>query len=287
MSDMPRHLIFEITRRCNYSCPFCYCVWHEFPELAKRDLPMAQWRQIIRMTLENGVDDILFTGGEALLRADTPELIAYARSLSPTCQLSLFTNGSRMTEALLKSFRKLRVRLCTSLPGLKTYAAMTGTRRSYTRTLELLARAKELRWPLEVSLTATAVNCHEFVEMFCAAALSGAAAIQAGAVMVEGKARHRSDLALSRKTWEELKTAIRTLPDCGTRYSFCDEMICNCRPQPADYLDVFGLPNQTPCPAGRDFGVIGPSGYFRFCMHTVENLCFWRDLPSCHREIAT
>lgn len=279
MPKVPRHLILELTRKCNYSCSFCYCVWHEFPELSKRDLPTAQWRQIIRMAVENGVEDILFTGGEALLRADTPELIAYARSLAPECQLSLFTNGSRITEANLKYFRKLRVRLCTSLPGLKTYAAMTGTRRRYARTLELITRARELRWPLEVSLTATAANRHEFIEMFCAVALSGASSIQAGAVMLEGRARHRSDLALSREVWEELKNGIRSLPDCGTRYNFCDEMICICRSQPSTYLDAFGMPDQSSCPAGRDFGVIGPSGYFRSCMHTVENVCHWRELP--------
>ncbi len=277
MPGIPRHLIFEVTRKCNYDCPFCYCVWHEFPELAKRGLGTAEWRQIIRMALENGVEDILFTGGEALLRPDVPELIAYARQLAPKCNLSLFSNGSRLTEELLKYFRKLKVRLCTSLPGLKTYGEMTGTCRRYYRTLELIARGRELRWPLDVSLTATAVNHDEFVEMFCAAAMSGAASIQAGAVMLEGRARQRTDLVLSLSTWEELKKRIRALPDCRVSYNFCDEIICECREQPPEYLTAFGL-NRPPCPAGRDFGVIGPSGYFRSCLHTVENQCHWRNL---------
>ncbi len=278
MPGVPRHLIFEITRKCNYACPFCYCVWHEFPELAKRGLSTAEWKEIIRMSLENGAEDILFTGGEALLRPDALELVEYTRKLAPGCQLALFTNGSRMTEDLLKRFRKLRVRLCTSLPGLKTYGEMTGTRRNYIRTLEFIARARELRWPLDVSLTATAANQHEFVEMFVSVVLSGAASIQAGAMMLEGRARHLTEQALSKAAWEELKTQIRALPNCRTSYHFCDEIICECREQPADYLAAFAL-NNPPCPAGRGFGVIGPSGYFRSCLHTVENLCRWRDLP--------
>lgn len=272
---VPRHLILELTRRCNYDCPFCYCVWHEYPELAKRGLPTAEWRDIIRLVLENGADDLLFTGGEALLRPDTPELIAYARKLAPEARLALFSNGSRLTEAGIKAFRKLRVRLCTSLPGLTSYAEMTGTRRDFTRTLELLARAKELRWPLDVSLTASTVNRHEFVDMFSAAALSGASSIQMGAVMLAGRARQRFDLALSREEWEELKEAIRALPNSGVPFQFCDEMICECREQPAEYA-AFAQPGHSPCPAGRDFGVIGPSGYFRDCMHTVENRRHWR-----------
>jgi len=278
----PRHLIFELTARCNYSCPFCYCVWHEFPELAGRGLPSAEWRRIISMAAGNGVDDILFTGGEALLRPDAPELIAYARELLPECRLSLFTNGSRVTEELLLMFRRLRVTLCTSLPGLATYAEMTGTRRRCFRTLELIARARELDCPAPVSLTATSVNRYEFADMFCAAALSGAASIQAGAVMLGGRARLRCDLALSRESWNELKVAIRALPDMRTPYGFCDEMICECREQPPDYLAGFGRNERTPCPAGGGFGVIGPTGRFRLCMHTVENICHWRALPGFH-----
>ena len=163
---LPPHLLLELTRHCNFRCPFCYCVWHEFPELAKRDLPTRAWKRIIDRALAGGVKSLLFTGGEILLRRDAGELVCYTRERAPECDLSLFTNGSRMTEERLKRFRKLRVRLSTSLPGLRTYGAMTGTRRSCLPVLELLARAKELRWPFDVSLTATRVNAPEFADLF-------------------------------------------------------------------------------------------------------------------------
>ncbi|MDD3885302.1 MAG: radical SAM protein [Victivallaceae bacterium] len=268
---MPRHLALEVTRHCNYHCPWCYCVWHEFPELATRDLPRREWLKIIDRAVDSGTDDLLFTGGEALLRRDIFDLIGYARRRLPDGELSLFTNGSRLTDAMLKRFRNLRVHLATSLPGLKTYGVMTGTRRTCFPTLALLARAKELRWPMQVSLTATKVNASEFVDMFCAAAFSGAVAVQMGAVMLEGRARNRTDLALSRPEWEELKSAIRALPDSRIGYNFCDEMICACRDdQPTEYLKNYGLPDAPRCPAGRDFGVIGPEGGFRDCLHAVK-----------------
>ena len=75
---------------------------------------------------------------------------------------------------------------------------------------------------------------------------------------------------LSRSEWEVLKTEIRALPDCGVPYAFCDEMICECRPQPEDLLKKFRFPKSSPCRAGIDFGVIGPNGKFRKCLHTVE-----------------
>ena len=48
-----------------------------------------------------------------------------------------------------------------------------------------------------------------------------------------------------------------------------DEFYCECRrdvPPPA-LRRKWRDPNHAPCPAGRDFGVIGPSGQFRPCLH--------------------
>lgn len=44
---------------------------------------------------EKQVNDILFSGGEAMLRPDLPELLTYARKILPEAELGLFTNGSR------------------------------------------------------------------------------------------------------------------------------------------------------------------------------------------------
>ena len=266
----PKHLIFELTAKCNYRCPFCYCVWHEFPELAKPERDMAFWLALLDRCFEQQVDNILFTGGEALLRPDLRELLTYARKRLPDAELGLFTNGSRLTEEMLRFCRRKKVRLSTSLQGLSTYGAMTGTRRKYYRTLEWIARASELHWPMSVSLTATRANRHEFADMFCAVVLSGAQNIQLGAMMPEGRGRENLELALTRPEWEKLKAEIRALPDQGVPYGFCDELICECRPQPEDILRKFRDPVHVPCKAGREFGVIGPNGKFRKCLHTVD-----------------
>ena len=73
--------------------------------------------------------------------------------------------------------------------------------------------------------------------------------------MPEGRARNRLDLTLSREEWTELKAEIRK-QDYGIPYTFCDELICECRDQPPEYLARFGNPNITPCQAGKVFGVI-------------------------------
>ena len=269
MTRLPPQIILEVTRRCNYRCPFCYCIWHERKEKLPRDLDTAVWREIIADCVACGVNSILFTGGEALLRPDIEELLSHARKLLPQGSIELFTNGSRVTEDRLRWLKRRKVRLATSLQGLNTYAEMTGTRRSYRVPLKLAMRAAELKWPVSMSLTINKLNLAEAADMFVAAALAKPRIIQVGAMMAEGRARDRLDLMLTPAEWELVKTSIRELPDCKVPYTFCDEFYCRCRDYPKSWENLFGV-NTFECSAGKEYGVIGTSGKFRKCLHTVE-----------------
>ena len=270
MTRLPGHVTLELTAKCNFSCPYCYCLWHEFPDIAKPELDAAGWRQVLDRCAADGVEGVLFSGGELLLRRDLFQILSYARRRLPGAILSIFTNASRLDEPLIRRFKRRRIYLGTSLQGLTTYGAMTGTRRTYRRLLEVVARAAELSWPIAVSMTITKANLHEAADMFVAAAVSGAASIQVGPVLAGGRALSHPELMLTRGEWEGVKEAIRALPDAGVPFTFCDEFYCECRrdvPTP-DKRREWRDPNHAPCPAGRTFGVIGPSGEFRPCLHT-------------------
>ena len=268
----PRLMTLELTAKCNFRWPYCYCVWHEYSALAKPELDTDGWKAILDKCAVDGVEDILFTGGEALLRRDLFEILAYARRILPKARLSLFSNASRLDETLIKRFRRMRIHLATSLQGLVTYGAMTGTRRSYKRLLAVVARASELKWPIAVSMTITKANLNEAVDMFVAAALSGASTIQVGPVILGGRAVLRQELMITREEWEEVKQSIRALPDASVPYTFCDEFICFCRTDtPKRLFEKWGDKNRKPCPAGKDFGVIGPNGLYRTCLHSLPN----------------
>ncbi|MDT3386828.1 MAG: radical SAM protein, partial [Bacteroidota bacterium] len=235
MKNLPQKLILEVTARCNFHCPFCYCVWHERPELAGDDLPTTEWQAMIEECIYRGVNDFLFTGGEATLRKDIWQLLAFTREKLPKAPIALFTNAANLTEKNIVFCREHAIALATSLQGLKTYAIQTGTRRSYAKLLVTIARAAELQCPFDVSITVTQINKNEIADIFAAAVLSHAKSIQMGPMMLEGRARNLDNWALSWDEWETVKETIRNLPNGGVSYGFVDEMLCDCRPQPSHY----------------------------------------------------
>ncbi len=264
----PRQMTLELTAKCNFRCPYCYCYGHVSHGLAAKELDVAGWKAVLDRCADDNVGDVLFTGGEALLRPDIFKIINHAKRVLPSAHLALFTNASRLTETLIRRFKRLRVHIATSLQGLSTYDAMTGTRRSCDRILAIIARAAELKWPVAVSITITKANLNEASDIFAAAALMGAKSIQIGPVMAEGRALEHPELMISRKEWAKVKDSIRALPDTNVPYSFCDEFICACRDDlPAALRRKWRDPNPSPCAAGKDFGVIGPDGRYRKCLH--------------------
>ena len=266
---LPRKMSLELTAKCNFRCPYCYCVWHEFPELGKNELTTEEWIRVLKKCAADGVRDVTFTGGEVFLRKDLWKILEAARQILPRSRLSIFTNASLMGEEDLKRLKRMRIYVATSLQGLGSYGAMTGTRRSARGVLEALEAGREMGWPMAVSMTVTKANGSEAEAMFSAAVLSGASGIVMGAMMAEGRGKAHLDLMLEAEEWEGVKARIRGMKDLGVGYSFCDERVCTCRPEPRQILEKWGGAGQKRCPAGKEFGVVGVDGKFRECLHTV------------------
>jgi radical SAM protein with 4Fe4S-binding SPASM domain len=89
----PYRMDLAVTYRCNNDCAHCYNARERnYPEL-KTD----EWKQIIDKLWALGVPHIIFTGGEATLRDDLPELIKHAESNGQITGLN--TNARRLADA--------------------------------------------------------------------------------------------------------------------------------------------------------------------------------------------
>ncbi|GAB4427770.1 MAG: hypothetical protein Kow002_16720 [Anaerolineales bacterium] len=88
----PYRMDLAVTYRCNNDCAHCYNARERnFPELTT-----AAWKKILDKLWDLGVPHVVFTGGEATLRSDLPELIAHAESNGQITGLN--TNARRLAD---------------------------------------------------------------------------------------------------------------------------------------------------------------------------------------------
>jgi radical SAM protein with 4Fe4S-binding SPASM domain len=88
----PYRMDLAVTYRCNNDCPHCYNARERsFPEL-----PTDAWKRLLDRIWEVGIPHVVFTGGEPSLRADLPELVAYAQSKGQVTGMN--TNARRLSD---------------------------------------------------------------------------------------------------------------------------------------------------------------------------------------------
>lgn len=92
---------WQVTRRCNLEC--LYCKISE--EKSKNDLVTEDMLKIIDELAFLGVDKILFTGGEPLLRDDFFSIVEYA--VKKNIELTMTTNGTLINEETAKKLKRL------------------------------------------------------------------------------------------------------------------------------------------------------------------------------------
>lgn len=88
----PYRMDLAITYRCNANCAHCYNGRpRNYPELGT-----GEWIEILRRIRKIGIPHVCFTGGEASLRDDLPELVAAAQTEGLV--VGLLSNGRRLAD---------------------------------------------------------------------------------------------------------------------------------------------------------------------------------------------
>jgi radical SAM protein with 4Fe4S-binding SPASM domain len=90
-SFRPIQMYLHVTHVCNQSCVYCYNSEYRH-SLTEPELSFAELIAILREGAEVGVREVVFTGGEPLLRPEVLDLAAEGQRLG--LKLSLLTNGA-------------------------------------------------------------------------------------------------------------------------------------------------------------------------------------------------
>lgn len=158
----PYRMDLAVTYRCNNDCAHCYNARERtFPELST-----SGWFAILDRLWELGVPHIVFTGGEATLRNDMPELVAHAESNGQITGLN--TNARRLSDAAyLQSLVDAgldHVQITVESCDEQIHDGMVRTRGAFKQTIQGLRNA--LATPLYVMTNTTmlATNAHRIPE---------------------------------------------------------------------------------------------------------------------------
>lgn len=158
------HVELEISNPCNEHCVHCYrhCL-----NSKKGFLTAAQVQSVLEQAKEIGAENVTVTGGESLLNPEWREICKLTESLG--FRLSLFTNGSLMTESdadfisTLKNLKEVQFSLY-SLDE-ETHDKITRLKGSCAKTKNAVKMLKERKVPIFISCPAMQENKKSFPDL--------------------------------------------------------------------------------------------------------------------------
>lgn len=95
----PEHVYFSLTNRCNLRCKMCEISKNSTVE--ESELSTDKVKEIIIQIRDMGINHIIFSGGEPLLRKDLVEIVRFAHE-NNIQMVDLITNGTMLDDAIMK-----------------------------------------------------------------------------------------------------------------------------------------------------------------------------------------
>jgi radical SAM protein with 4Fe4S-binding SPASM domain len=122
--DFAHTVYMHLTNNCNLKCPYCYNKSDREYKIALEKkgriasiLSTEESKSLIGRLVELGLEHLIFTGGEPLMRPDAIELIEYARSRSAKLKIEVLTNGILIKEPVAERLCDLADMVTISLDG--------------------------------------------------------------------------------------------------------------------------------------------------------------------------
>lgn len=140
----PLSLCWQVTKRCNYSCPFCLS--------GKQDpyeLPLEKIKLIIDLLSKANLVRIDFTGGEPFIRNDFCEILMYAAQKG--IETLVTSNGSVWSNKITQILLDTNTLLLISLDGDEKIHDKSRGNGSYKKAVETITKYRNAGVPLRIN----------------------------------------------------------------------------------------------------------------------------------------
>ncbi len=175
---IPSIVFFETTTACDYACRHCRAEAREEP--SPDQLSTEEALDILDQVrkLHDPAPELIFTGGNTLLRKDLPELVEYSDAIG--LPFSLSPSGSELLNGEMLDFLKEHNArsISLSIDGVSggTHDWLRKREGSFDLTLGLLRKAREHGLKVQVNTTVMKRNINELPEIAAITKNSGASA---------------------------------------------------------------------------------------------------------------
>ncbi len=200
----PLSLCWQITKKCNYHCPFCLS-----GEQDPKELPLEKMKQIIDMLDEANLVRIDFTGGEPLLRPDFCDIISYAAEKG--IETLVTSNGSVWSEKIAETLLKTNTLLLISLDGNEETHDKSRGKGAYAKAVENIKRYKNAGIPIRVNYLIRKDNLDQIEYIYNLVKDLGVDRLFYIFIAPQGKAYDDQSLLLSDEEHEKYLKAIKGL----------------------------------------------------------------------------
>lgn len=163
----PLKCTFELTERCNLRCVHCYINQPAgSTEARSKEMSTAEIKHLLEKIAEAGCLFLVFTGGEALLRPDFPEIYRHAVQLG--FLVTVFTNGTLITPAiadLFAEYHPMAVEITLYGATRETYEKVTGVQGSFDLCMQGIDRLMARGLKVRLKTFVITLNRHELPQI--------------------------------------------------------------------------------------------------------------------------
>ncbi len=154
-------VFIEVTRKCNLRCSHCL---NNSGVLLEKEMTHEEILNLVDSLVESGIQDIRFTGGEALTSNYIYDYISYA--LSKEVAVSLASNGTLINAEVAKKLATVGLKKCViSIDGTKKFNDMIRGKGAYDRKLKAIKYLKTNNIDVRINSVVLKSNIDDIIKL--------------------------------------------------------------------------------------------------------------------------